>query len=120
MGRRYYIDHNTHLTTWERPLPAFDSQTASDSQTTLPDGWEERLTPEGETYYVDHHTRTTSWVDPRMPGAGTHLGPLPVGWEMRLTKRKRVYFVDHNTRTTTWDDPRLPTVSQLARRASKL
>ncbi|KAF8892604.1 hypothetical protein BD779DRAFT_1509940 [Infundibulicybe gibba] len=91
----------------------------------LPNGWEERYTPEGRPYYVDHNTRTTTWVDPRRQtiirvmgpnGQGTalqpqtisQLGPLPSGWEMRLTSTARVYFVDHNTKTTTWDDPRLP------------
>ncbi|KAF8626062.1 hypothetical protein AX15_005098 [Amanita polypyramis BW_CC] len=91
----------------------------------LPQGWEERYTPEGRPYYVDHNTRTTTWVDPRRQtvirvmgpnGQGTalqsqnisQLGPLPSGWEMRLTSTARVYFVDHNTKTTTWDDPRLP------------
>ncbi|KAL0947135.1 hypothetical protein HGRIS_013266 [Hohenbuehelia grisea] len=90
----------------------------------LPNGWEERYTPEGRPYYVDHNTRTTTWVDPRRQtvirvmgpnGQGaalqpqiSQLGPLPSGWEMRLTSTARVYFVDHNTKTTTWDDPRLP------------
>lgn len=92
---------------------------------TLPNGWEERYTPEGRPYYVDHNTRTTTWVDPRrqtiirvmgpngqgsalQPQTISQLGPLPSGWEMRLTSTARVYFVDHNTKTTTWDDPRLP------------
>ncbi|KAG5639612.1 hypothetical protein H0H81_010814 [Sphagnurus paluster] len=91
----------------------------------LPNGWEERYTPEGRPYYVDHNTRTTTWVDPRrqtiirvmgptgqgsnlQPQSISQLGPLPSGWEMRLTSTARVYFVDHNTKTTTWDDPRLP------------
>ncbi|KAF7295117.1 hypothetical protein MIND_01050100 [Mycena indigotica] len=90
----------------------------------LPNGWEERYTPEGRPYYVDHNTRTTTWVDPRrqtiirvmgpngqgsvQPQTISQLGPLPSGWEMRLTNTARVYFVDHNTKTTTWDDPRLP------------
>ena len=30
-GRRYYVDHNTRSTTWERPQP-------------LPPGWERRVT----------------------------------------------------------------------------
>lgn len=91
----------------------------------LPQGWEQRFTPEGRPYFVDHNTRTTTWVDPRRqqllrvispsrsnltvkPQTVSQLGPLPSGWEMRLTSTARVYFVDHNTKTTTWDDPRLP------------
>ncbi|KAH0584286.1 hypothetical protein H2248_009833 [Termitomyces sp. 'cryptogamus'] len=110
--------------------PAAATNAISNGNTTagsgsLPNGWEERYTPEGRPYYVDHNTRTTTWVDPRrqtiirvmgpqgqgsnlQPQPISQLGPLPSGWEMRLTSTARVYFVDHNTKTTTWDDPRLP------------
>jgi len=33
---------------------------------TLPDGWEQAVTPEGEQYYINHNDRTTSWFDPRL------------------------------------------------------
>jgi E3 ubiquitin-protein ligase NEDD4 len=112
------------------PTSAPAAMTSGSNSTTagsgsLPNGWEERYTPEGRPYYVDHNTRTTTWVDPRrqtiirvmgpngqgaalQPQTISQLGPLPSGWEMRLTSTARVYFVDHNTKTTTWDDPRLP------------
>ena len=50
-GRRYYVDHNSRSTTWERPQP-------------LPPGWEMRRDPRGRVYYVDHNTRTTTWQRP--------------------------------------------------------
>ncbi|CAD0196215.1 unnamed protein product [Chrysodeixis includens] len=50
-GRRYYVDHNTRSTSWERPQP-------------LPPGWEVRRDPRGRVYYVDHNTRTTTWQRP--------------------------------------------------------
>ncbi|MPC39887.1 E3 ubiquitin-protein ligase Su(dx) [Portunus trituberculatus] len=50
-GRRYYVDHTTRSTTWERPKP-------------LPAGWEARRDPRGRVYYVDHNTRTTTWQRP--------------------------------------------------------
>ncbi|KAH3774569.1 E3 ubiquitin-protein ligase Su(dx)-like isoform X2 [Dreissena polymorpha] len=62
----------------------------------LPNGWEERVDPQGRHYYVDHNTRTTTWERPQ---------PLPGGWERRVDNRGRVYYVDHNTRTTTWQRP---------------
>ena len=109
----------------EQPAAISTSTATTPGSGSLPNGWEERYTPEGRPYYVDHNTRTTTWVDPRRQtiirvmgpgGQGTglqpqtisQLGPLPSGWEMRLTSNARVYFVDHNTKTTTWDDPRLP------------
>ncbi|GLH02563.1 E3 ubiquitin-protein ligase Nedd-4 [Gryllus bimaculatus] len=133
-GRRYYVDHNTRSTSWERPQP-------------LPPGWEIRRDPRGRIYYVDHNTRTTTWQRPNserlqlfqhwqgerahvvqqgnqrflypVPGqsqAGPAtpapdqeedaLGPLPAGWEKRVQPDGRVYFVNHKNRTTQWEDPR--------------
>lgn len=43
-GRKYYVDHNSRSTTWERPQP-------------LPPGWEMRRDQRGRVYYVDHNTR---------------------------------------------------------------
>ena len=139
-GRVYYVDHNTRSTSWQRPAPPPETPSELPPPPTsrvqshppqlsgssgvyadvpLPEGWEERRTPEGRPYFVDHRTRSTTWNDPRSSQVtlaaasasatanATH-GPLPSGWEMRLTSTGRVYFVDHNTRTTTWDDPRLP------------
>ena len=126
-GRRYYVDHNTRSTTWERPQP-------------LPPGWEMRRDPRGRVYYVDHNTRQTTWQRPNTdrlqqmaswqgerarvmqmknqrflyPEAGPQqrqaeddpLGPLPDGWEKRVEPNGRVYFVNHKNRTTQWEDPR--------------
>ncbi|XP_076044003.1 WW domain containing E3 ubiquitin protein ligase suppressor of deltex isoform X2 [Oratosquilla oratoria] len=123
-GRRYYVDHTTRSTTWERPKP-------------LPRGWETRRDPRGRVYYVDHNTRTTTWQRPTVenirqfeqwrgerqglaqlstqrflyPSQNAEaekdpLGALPPGWEKRQEHNGRVYFVNHRNRTTQWDDPR--------------
>jgi len=145
-NRPYYVDHATRTTTWvhprrQNPLPARPQPPPAPSPTTnatippptstspttpasdaipLPQGWEERQTPDGRPYFVDHNNRTTTWLDPRLANAppsvfsstttqtALNLGPLPSGWEMRMTSSARIYFVDHNTRTTSWDDPRMP------------
>ncbi|KAI9294615.1 HECT-domain-containing protein [Neoconidiobolus thromboides FSU 785] len=90
LGRTYYVDHNSRVTTWNRPpintpSPSITSNNESTdnaveqvtggmadlcTSTTpgtgeLPSGWEQRFTPEGRAYFVDHNTRTTTWVDPR-------------------------------------------------------
>lgn len=133
-GRRYYVDHNTRSTYWEKPSP-------------LPAGWEIRRDPRGRVYYVDHNTRTTTWQRPnserlmlfqQWQGQRAHvmtqgnqrflypqhaqasnttqapaqedeadgLGALPDGWEKRVQPDNRVYFVNHKNRTTQWEDPR--------------
>lgn len=133
-GRRYYVDHNTRSTYWEKPSP-------------LPAGWEIRRDPRGRVYYVDHNTRTTTWQRPNSErlmhfqhwqGQRAHvmtqgnqrflypqhaqasnttqapvaeddaegLGILPDGWEKRVQPDNRVYFVNHKNRTTQWEDPR--------------
>ncbi|EFN88071.1 E3 ubiquitin-protein ligase Su(dx) [Harpegnathos saltator] len=135
-GRRYYVDHNTRSTSWERPQP-------------LPAGWEVRRDPRGRIYYVDHNTRSTTWQRPNTErlqhfqhwqgerqyvvqqgnqrflypqahgnqaaasGPSTSmgddddpLGPLPAGWERRKQPEGRVYYVNHKNRTTQWEDPR--------------
>ncbi|GFG36145.1 hypothetical protein Cfor_02401 [Coptotermes formosanus] len=106
-GRRYYVDHNTRSTSWERPQP-------------LPSGWEIRRDPRGRIYYVDHNTRTTTWQRPNSERLQHYqqwqvpvpeqeedaLGALPAGWEKRVQPDGRVYFVNHKNRTTQWEDPR--------------
>ncbi|XP_014213133.1 E3 ubiquitin-protein ligase Su(dx) [Copidosoma floridanum] len=133
-GRRYYVDHNTRSTSWERPQP-------------LPLGWEVRRDARGRIYYVDHNTRSTTWQRPNterlqhfqqwqgerqyviqqgnqrflypqphqavMSGPSTStaeeddgLGPLPPDWERRVHPEGRVYYVNHRNRTTQWEDPR--------------
>ncbi|KZT21806.1 HECT-domain-containing protein [Neolentinus lepideus HHB14362 ss-1] len=95
-GRAYYVDHNTHTTTWQRPAapsnatPSVPPQRISTSSRTspapsdhhlqqqhadvrLPDGWEERRTAEGRPYFVDHNTRTTTWLDPRRSNLPSRL-----------------------------------------------
>ena len=78
-GRPYYVDHNTHATTWVDPR----------RQTIV-----RVMGPNGQSTSLQ-------------PQTISELRPLPSMWEMRLTSTARVYFVDHNTKTTTWDDPRL-------------
>ncbi|UYV63318.1 WWP1 [Cordylochernes scorpioides] len=119
-GRRYYADHNTRSTTWERPQP-------------LPPGWEMRRDNRGRIYYADHNTRTTTWQRPTVervrnfqqwqsaqtqvlqhcrrrflyaiPGAQKD-DPLPEGWEKRKDPSGKEYYVNHKNKTTQWEDPR--------------
>nr|CAH7759351.1 unnamed protein product [Callosobruchus chinensis] len=42
---------------------------SAESQTPLPDGWEERQDANGRTYYVNHMARTTQWERPTLSNA---------------------------------------------------
>lgn len=68
-GQPYFIDHNTHLTTWLDPRTT-DQQHERDGPgfTHGPLGrqWEVKESRHGVTYFVDHSTRTTTWKDPRL------------------------------------------------------
>ena len=48
---------------------AVQSAIAADRQNLgpLPEGWEQSVTPEGETYFINHAAKETSWFDPRIP-----------------------------------------------------
>lgn len=73
-GREYYIDHNTHTTTFEDPR-TLDHYVIPDARTRrddpLPPRWEMRYSRSGRLYFIDHNTRTTTWNDPRDGNAGT-------------------------------------------------
>ena len=73
-GRDYYIDHNTHTTTFEDPR-TLDHYVVPDSRAKrddpLPPRWEMRYSRSGRLYFIDHNTRTTTWDDPREGNAGT-------------------------------------------------
>lgn len=43
-----------------------NNNTTSANLATLPEGWEEGVTENGERYYINHLTRTTTWRDPRL------------------------------------------------------
>ena len=106
-GSKYYVNHNTCTTTWERPMPEkdFEGNLVAEKKA-LPGGWEFRLDAKGRKYYIDHNTRTTTWERP--PSLDIETTELPTGWEIRFGQGKRsTYFVDHNTMTTSWEDPRI-------------
>nr|XP_045610102.1 transcriptional coactivator YAP1-A-like isoform X2 [Procambarus clarkii] len=37
----------------------------NDDMGSLPPGWEQARTPQGQIYYLNHHTQSTTWEDPR-------------------------------------------------------
>jgi len=46
-----------------------DDEVTEQRQSPLPDGWEDRRTPDGRVYYVNHVTKTTQWSRPTQPAS---------------------------------------------------
>ncbi|XP_026142780.1 E3 ubiquitin-protein ligase NEDD4 isoform X1 [Carassius auratus] len=106
-GRIYYVNHNSRITTWTRPLvqliqPSSEVAAAAVSPTVLaPPLLSPDLSPQHTLAHSPEHT-----------------GLMPAGWEVRSTPNGRPFFIDHNTKTTTWDDPRLKVPVHIRRRVS--
>lgn len=45
----------------------------------IPEGWEDRRTPDGRVYYVNHVTRTTQWSRPTLPASASQITPVTNG-----------------------------------------
>jgi E3 ubiquitin-protein ligase NEDD4 len=119
-GRPYFIDHNTHTTTFQDPHLPTDPNMPKDwvavtlEGEPLPAGWEARRKinadgEEGRLYFLDHNKKKTSWDDPRhrlLEDREGEKGELPASWEERWKEDGKKYYVDHNTKMTSWDDPR--------------
>uniref|UniRef100_A0A8B9KL87 E3 ubiquitin-protein ligase n=1 Tax=Astyanax mexicanus TaxID=7994 RepID=A0A8B9KL87_ASTMX len=97
-GRVYFINHNSRITTWTRPLIQPHSLRPTSALT-------RRLSPHSPGPHS--HTHTFEYA-----------GCMPVGWEVRSAPNGRPFFIDHNTKTTTWDDPRLKIPAHMRRRPS--
>ncbi|XP_029028177.1 transcriptional coactivator YAP1 [Betta splendens] len=106
-GQRYFLNHLEQTTTWQDPrkallqinqpaptssVPVPQQNLMNPSTGSLPEGWEQAITAEGEIYYINHKNKTTSWLDPRLdPRYGLNQqrmtqsapvkqgGPLPAG-----------------------------------------
>lgn len=88
------------------------------TSTPLPDGYKQKVTPQGQIYYHHIPSGISTWYDPRVTRAtngcmSENLSPLlaqvplPEGWEIKHTSTGRKYFVNHNNKTTQFTDPRL-------------
>uniref|UniRef100_A0A8C9VAX5 E3 ubiquitin-protein ligase n=1 Tax=Scleropages formosus TaxID=113540 RepID=A0A8C9VAX5_SCLFO len=124
-GRVYYVNHNSRMTTWTRPLvqvplcsypwAVLETTFYHLSTGKVMNGFPSSLrfliyicTPfnliteqEDPRLKIPVHMRRRPSLDP------SDLGPLPPGWEERVHSDGRIFYIDHNTKTTQWDDPRL-------------
>uniref|UniRef100_A0A8C7QVR0 HECT-type E3 ubiquitin transferase n=1 Tax=Oncorhynchus mykiss TaxID=8022 RepID=A0A8C7QVR0_ONCMY len=112
-SRPYYVNHNSRITTWTRPLiqvgciPPFAltfSQTTAVLSQNVTVYQPPMLSPEGSPQHS--------------PGSQRERGFMPAGWEVRNAPNGKPFFIDHNTKTTSWEDPRLKIPVHMRRRPS--
>ncbi|KAI0263313.1 hypothetical protein BGY98DRAFT_679907 [Russula aff. rugulosa BPL654] len=96
LGLTYYVNHHTRSITRNRPSPdqavdhqAPEGETSTTGSGSLPVGWEERRTPDGQLFYVDNntlalaantasHTLTPDWFPSlRVPPTVAISHPVP-------------------------------------------
>eukprot|EP00730_Choanoeca_flexa_P000519 TRINITY_DN10230_c0_g1_i2.p1 TRINITY_DN10230_c0_g1~~TRINITY_DN10230_c0_g1_i2.p1 ORF type:complete len:121 (+),score=14.25 TRINITY_DN10230_c0_g1_i2:128-490(+) len=79
----------------------------------LPPGWEQRRTQQGQTFYINHATKTTHWELPvqlrkktlQRDDSFQTPDPLPPNWEQRRTANGQTFYINHKTKTTQWTRP---------------
>ncbi|KAG9248149.1 hypothetical protein BJ878DRAFT_538659 [Calycina marina] len=119
LGRKYYVDHNTRTTSWNRPSASGASEhqrNEREANTTIErQRHQNRTLPEDRAGASSPSLQQQQQASGNAANAATMMatgattqgsGELPPLWEQRHTPEGRAYFVDHNTRTTTWVDPR--------------
>uniref|UniRef100_A0A674F0E0 E3 ubiquitin-protein ligase n=1 Tax=Salmo trutta TaxID=8032 RepID=A0A674F0E0_SALTR len=141
-SRPYYVNHNSRITTWTRPLiqvgcipPSFTLTLSQITYTLLlsisivlifisPSMFQ--ITSEAAAQAVMSQNATV-YQPPMLspegspqhsPGSQRECGFMPAGWEVRNAPNGKPFFIDHNTKTTSWEDPRLKIPVHMRRRPS--
>uniref|UniRef100_A0A8C7QX70 E3 ubiquitin-protein ligase n=1 Tax=Oncorhynchus mykiss TaxID=8022 RepID=A0A8C7QX70_ONCMY len=144
-SRPYYVNHNSRITTWTRPLIQVDRcvpfQIMS-NQLNLPQNpvhppsisivlifvspFMVQITSDAAAQAVLSQN-VTVYQPPMLspegspqhsPGSQRERGFMPAGWEVRNAPNGKPFFIDHNTKTTSWEDPRLKIPVHMRRRPS--
>uniref|UniRef100_A0A673JQX3 E3 ubiquitin-protein ligase n=1 Tax=Sinocyclocheilus rhinocerous TaxID=307959 RepID=A0A673JQX3_9TELE len=110
-GRIYYVNHNSRMTTWTRPLIQL-IQPPSEAAAAVAGA---ALNP---TVYAPPLLSPDVSPQHTLSHSPEHTGLMPAGWEVRSAPNGRSFFIDHNTKTTTWDNPRLKVPVHMRRRVS--
>ncbi|XP_072554267.1 pleckstrin homology domain-containing family A member 7-like isoform X3 [Paramormyrops kingsleyae] len=63
-GRVFFINDETHRTTWLHPRTGEPVNSGHMMRSDLPRGWEEGFTDEGASYFINHNQRTTTFRHP--------------------------------------------------------
>ena len=106
---KYYADAFATCETMQALDAADQAKKAAEYETkaaaaaTMPTGWEEKVTPEGQSYFVDHMTKQTVWERPKR---------FRTRYERKVDNSGKPYFTDHVTKVTMWEPPKGKDVMQ--------
>ena len=106
--------NNGSSTTTSTPASTTMRSNCSSSEG-LTEGYEMKITAQGQVFFLHVQSGASTWYDPRVPrelinqdlNLDELVGQLPNGWEIRTAGNGRNYYVNHNSRTTQFTDPRL-------------
>uniref|UniRef100_A0A8C8LMC5 E3 ubiquitin-protein ligase n=1 Tax=Oncorhynchus tshawytscha TaxID=74940 RepID=A0A8C8LMC5_ONCTS len=126
-SRPYYVNHNSRITTWTRPLIQVDVTLGIQFTLLLSisivlifvspsmiqitsDAAAQAVLSQNATVYQPPML-SPEGSPQHSPGSQRECGFMPAGWEVRNAPNGKPFFIDHNTKTTSWntqwDDPRL-------------
>uniref|UniRef100_A0A8C7GM45 E3 ubiquitin-protein ligase n=1 Tax=Oncorhynchus kisutch TaxID=8019 RepID=A0A8C7GM45_ONCKI len=144
-SRPYYVNHNSRITTWTRPLIQVGCITSFCSHFLSNHSALKKFSKSCEKTIRTHLTcldtvplenaaaqavlsqNATVYQPPMLspegspqhsPGSQRECGFMPAGWEVRNAPNGKPFFIDHNTKTTSWEDPRLKIPVHMRRRPS--
>jgi WW domain-containing oxidoreductase len=109
MAVRKIVQDSTYPATQPDPLetlPYWGKGTDEDI-TSLPPGWEARVTSDGRVFFVNHNKRVTQWTYPKTNMKYRVLPYLPYGWQVFKDEDNVLVYVDHMDHICTKIDPRL-------------
>uniref|UniRef100_A0A8C8LLC1 E3 ubiquitin-protein ligase n=1 Tax=Oncorhynchus tshawytscha TaxID=74940 RepID=A0A8C8LLC1_ONCTS len=104
-SRPYYVNHNSRITTWTRPLIQVGSSPPAGRRPLCSCG-------------PSNLQKCFGGSPQHSPGSQRECGFMPAGWEVRNAPNGKPFFIDHNTKTTSWEDPRLKIPVHMRRRPS--
>lgn len=100
IGITWYHHKGSKIKTFEKPKPPIPvtQPQVFNSNSNLPDGWEEIRDPDGRLFYYHRATKVSKWTRPQG-------NQLPAGWIECTNPDGRTYYLNTSTQSTSWDRP---------------
>uniref|UniRef100_A0A4W5PMV2 E3 ubiquitin-protein ligase n=1 Tax=Hucho hucho TaxID=62062 RepID=A0A4W5PMV2_9TELE len=115
-SRPYYVNHNSRITTWTRPLiqvgciPPFATSSRkrlvlifiSPSMVQITSDAAAQAVLSQNAIVYQPPMLSPEGSPQHSPGSQRECGFMPAGWEVRNAPNGKPFFIDHNTKTTSW------------------